>query len=464
LTDFDFAALQLLPELTAVLTELGFERPTPIQSQSLPHLLSGKDLIGQSQTGSGKTAAFALPILNKIDLSKNLQALILCPTRELATQVVSEVRKLGRKIEGLKTLSLVGGQPVREQAESLSKGVHIVVGTPGRILDLIERNVIDLSSITTFVLDEADKMLELGFETELKALIKHLPQKRQTVLFSATFPESIELLSRSYQKNPLKVVIDDTSEAKIPDIEQWIYESEPEDKVNTLLRILQQHPAESVLIFCNMKNSVNEIASKLAEQKASSAALHGDLEQRARDKVMTLFRNGSYRILVATDIAARGLDIEDLELVINFDLPQQLEIYVHRIGRTGRAGKKGVSISIATPRDGLRLFEIEKVTRSKFSRQALGFKNQYGLSKDLRFAKMQTLLISGGRKDKLRPGDILGALTNAPNPIDAKYIGKISIQDNESYVAISSNFANAAFEKLRDGKIKGKKFPAKIIK
>lgn len=464
MTNFDFKSLELLPELTAVLAELGFATPTPIQLQSLPHLLAGKDLIGQSQTGSGKTATFALPILNTIDLSKNLQALILCPTRELATQVVSEVRKLGRKREGLKTLSLVGGQPVREQAESLANGIHIAVGTPGRILDLIERNKIDLSSIATLVLDEADKMLELGFEAELKSLIKHLPQKRQTVLFSATFPESIELLSRSYQKNPLKIVIENSSESKIPDIEQWVYESEPENKINTLLRILQQHPAESILIFCNMKNSVNEIAAKLSEQKASSAALHGDLEQRARDKVMTLFRNGSYRVLVATDIAARGLDIDDLELVINFDLPQQLEVYVHRIGRTGRAGKKGVSISIATPRDGMRLFEIEKITGGKFLRQTLGFKNQFGLSKDLRVAKMQTLLISGGRKDKLRPGDILGALTNAPNALDAKHIGKISIQDNESYIAISSEFASTAFEKLRMGKIKGKKFQVKLIK
>jgi ATP-independent RNA helicase DbpA len=458
----DFASLPLAPELIAVAKELGFDRMTPIQSAAIPPLLEGRDLIGQSQTGSGKTAAFALPILNSIHLRDlGLQALILCPTRELATQVVGEIRKLGRKLEGLQILALVGGVPGREQAQALENGIHIAVGTPGRVLDLIDRGQMDFSPLRTLILDEADKMLELGFETELKAILKSLPQKRQTALFSATFPDSIQALSRSYQQNPVSVKIEDDAGTK-PQIEQWVYEAEPEDKIHTLLRILQQHPSSSTVIFCNMKNSVHEIAAYLADQKVDSSALHGDLEQRERDRVMTMFRNGSSRILVATDIAARGLDIENLELVVNFDLPQQPETFVHRIGRTGRAGKKGVSVSLASPREGMRLFEIEKLTGTKFGRQALGFKNQHGLNKELRTATMQTLAISAGRKDKLRPGDILGALTKDAG-FAAADIGKIEIQDKSSFVAVSSKIAEEAFQKLRDGRIKGKKYPVKLV-
>lgn len=460
----DFATLSLSPELIAVAKELGFDKLTPIQAASLPHLLEGKDLIGQAQTGSGKTAAFALPILNKIQLREScLQALILCPTRELALQVTGEIRKLGRRLEGLQIATLIGGQPLREQAVALEKGAHIAVGTPGRILDFIQRERIYLDSIRTLVLDEADKMLELGFEEELRALIPALPQKRQTVLFSATFPESIQSLSRRYQKQALQVKIEDAPEV-LPQIDQWVYEAEPEDKLNTLLRVLQQHPADSTIVFCNMKNAVHEISETLAKQKVSSAALHGDLEQKERDRVMTLFRNGSHRILIATDIAARGLDIENLSLVINYDLPQQSEVYIHRIGRTGRAGRKGLAVSLATPREGMKLQELEKLTHAKFQRQALGFKNQLGLSKNLRAAPMQTLTISGGRKEKLRAGDILGALTGEAAGLKATDIGKIDVQDHTSYVAIAADVAELAFEKLRTGRIKGKKFQIKWIK
>jgi ATP-independent RNA helicase DbpA len=231
-----------------------------------------------------------------------------------------------------------------------------------------------------------------------------------------------------------------------------------------LMRVLQQHPSEATLIFCNMKNAVHEIAAALAEQDVSSAALHGDLDQRERDRVMALFRNGSYRILVATDIAARGLDIASLELVVNFDLPPQPEVYVHRIGRTGRAGKKGQSVSLATNREGMRLFDIEKLTKSKFQRKPLGFKNQFGLGKDLRTSAMQTLSISGGRKDKLRPGDILGALTGEAGGLKSADVGKIEVHDHFSYVAISATVAKTAFEKLRDGRIKGHKFQIKFVK
>ncbi|WP_374079218.1 ATP-dependent RNA helicase DbpA [Bdellovibrio bacteriovorus] len=458
----DFSSLSLSKELLAVAQDLGFEKLTPIQAESLPHLLAGKDLIGQSKTGSGKTAAFALPILEKIKVSeRQLQALILCPTRELATQVVGEIRKLGRAHQGLQVLSLVGGQPGREQAEALANGVHIAVGTPGRVLDLITRRRIDLDGIATLVLDEADKMLDMGFEEEMNAIVRELPQKRQTVLFSATFPASIQAISKRYQKNPVQVTISEEGESS--SIEQYVYDSENEHKVGTLMRILQQHPANSTVVFFNTKASVKEVSDLLTEQNVPCGSLHGDLEQRERDTVMTMFRNGSYRILLATDVAARGLDIKNLELVVNFDLPSQPEVYIHRIGRTGRAGEKGVAVTIAHPRDSLKLLEIETATGSKFKRQALGFKNQHGLGKSLKEAPMQTLSISGGRKDKLRPGDILGALTGEAGGLKAEDVGKIEIHDKYSYVAISAPMAKTAFEHLRAGRIKGQKFQIKII-
>ena len=300
----NFSTLDFAPELLAVLSELGYSEMTPIQAQALPPLLAGSDIIGQSKTGSGKTAAFTLPILNKLDVeNRQLQAMILCPTRELAAQVTSEIRKLGRKIEGLKVVALTGGQPEREQAEALSNGAHIAVGTPGRVLDHIDRARIELSNIQTLVLDEADKMLEMGFAEELKAIIKELPQKRQTALFSATFQDSILDLTRRYQKNPQHITIEEGNEATAQ-IQQVVYECSADEKANTLMRILQQHPANSTIIFCNTKIAVNELLEKISEQEVSCASLHGDLEQRERDRVMTLFRNGSYRILIATDVAA----------------------------------------------------------------------------------------------------------------------------------------------------------------
>lgn len=460
----DFSSLSLSEDLLSVVAELGYETLTPIQAESIPPLLAGKDLIGQSQTGSGKTAAFALPILEKIQLrDRGLQALILCPTRELVVQVVGEIRKLGRRLEGLQVLPLVGGQPGREQAIALENGVHIAVGTTGRVLDHLEKNRMDLSPLKVLVLDEADKMLEMGFEQELNAIMQFMPQARQTALFSATFPESIQDLSRRFQKNPVKVVIEDAGIEQVT-IEQLVYETEPEDKLNVLMRVLQQHPAESTIIFCNTKAATTAIAEKIAAMNVSCAALHGDLEQRERERVMALFRNGSHRILVATDVAARGLDIENLELVVNFDLPQQPEVYVHRIGRTGRAGRKGTAVSLASPREALRIVELERFVKRKFDRPSLGFKNQHGLGKAQRESKMQTLSISGGRKDKLRPGDILGALTGEAGGLNASDIGKIEILDHFAYVAINASVAPIAFAKLRDGRIKGKKFQIKIVK
>lgn len=459
----DFSSLELAPELIAVVQELGYEQMTPIQSEAIPYLLTGKDLIGQSKTGSGKTAAFALPILNKIDLNNhNIQALVICPTRELANQVVTEMRKLGRKHEGLKILALTGGQSGREQAQSLEKGIHIAVGTPGRILDHVTRERIELGDLQVLVLDEADKMLEMGFEQEIKALMKELPVKRQTALFSATFPEGIQSLSRSYQRNPMKIIVEE-AEGQSASIEQVVYDTEPEHKLETLMRVLQQHPSKSTIIFCNMKNTVNEIAEAIAERDVVVGSLHGDLEQRDRDRVMTMFRNGSLPILVATDVAARGLDIENLELVVNYDLPNQTETYVHRIGRTGRAGKSGTSVTLAGPRDTMKLLEFEKLTGGAFARPTLGFKNQLGLNKFALQPAMQTIGISGGRKDKLRPGDILGALTGSDG-LKGSDVGKIEVHDKYAYVAVTQGAAKDAFERLRNGKIKGQKFQIRLLK
>lgn len=459
-----FSSLPLSRELLTVAQELGFENLTPIQQDSIPHLLAGQDFIGQSQTGSGKTAAFSLPILNDISIEdKVVQALILCPTRELATQVVGEIRKWGRRLEGLQVLALTGGPPAREQAATLDRGVHIVVGTPGRIVDLLERRRLELSHLKTVVFDEADKMLEMGFADELKIIMKRVPLQRQTVLFSATFPESIETLSRQYQKAPVRVKIEDVA-AGAPSIEQYVYETSSDDKMNTLLRVLQQHPADSVLVFCNMKTTVNELAEKLDSLGVSCGCLHGDLEQRERDRVMAMFRNGSHRILLATDVAARGLDIENLEMVVNYDFPKQPETYIHRIGRTGRAGKSGVAVIFADPRETLKVLELEKAAGVTFQRKPLGFKNQYGLNQKLRESPMKTISISGGRKDKLRPGDILGALTGASGGLSAADVGKIEIHDRSSYVAVSTNIAEAALERLRTGKIKGQKFQVRFMK
>lgn len=459
-----FQNLTLLPELLTVIQELEFKEMTSIQQQAIPVLLSGKDLIGESPTGSGKTLAFSLPILQKIKIAhRYVQAVVLCPTRELVDQVVRDLRKWGRRLNGLQVAQLTGGQPMRDQRESLEQGAHIIVATPGRLLDLLDRGYADVSQVFLLVLDEADKMLEMGFEEQIKFIVDDIPRDRQTMLFSATFPAAIEQLSRRYQKNPTHIQVADSEESK-PDIEQIMYSCMNEDKINILMRVLQQHPSESTVIFCNEKSKVAEIGEVLAKNKVSSAALHGDLEQRDRERVLSLFRNGSYRILVATDVAGRGLDIENLDLVVNFDLPSQAQVYVHRIGRTGRAGRKGTAVSLVTRNEPLKIGEFEQFTGQKIELKTLGFKNQHGLGFSYQVSAMQTLSISGGRKDKLRPGDILGSLTSQPNGLKAAEIGQIEISDHNSLVAVSTSMVHQALEKLRNGKIKGKKFQVKLVK
>jgi ATP-independent RNA helicase DbpA len=459
-----FAALGLGPTLCQVVAELGFVSPTPVQARAIPLLLAGKDLIGKSTTGSGKTAAFALPILQALKLAERRpQALILCPTRELCAQVARDLRKLGRREAGLQVLIVSGGQPMNPQLEALQRGVHVVVGTPGRALDHITRRSLALEGVATIVVDEADRMLDMGFGPEVEKILSGAPTPRQTVFFSATYPRSIEAMTRAYQRDPVQLTVAE-SEAPLPRLRQVAYPVAGDDaRLDTLLALLRQAPPESAIVFCNLKVTVSRVAEALDRAGVSGASLHGNLEQKERDFVLAKFRNHSVRVLVATDVAARGLDIDGLDLVVNFELPFQPEIYVHRIGRTGRAGRAGLAVSLVGPQDRARLKAIESAVGAHLERPAppaaadtAGLDFRAGIPAAA--ATMETLYVSGGRKDKMRPGDILGALTGEAGGLKGTDVGKIEIHDRFSYVAIARGSAARAIEQLGAGRIKGKKF------
>ncbi|QSQ27256.1 ATP-dependent RNA helicase DbpA [Pyxidicoccus parkwayensis] len=454
----DFAALPLAPPLLQVLEELEFKVATPIQAQSIPVLLQGQDLVGQAKTGSGKTAAFALPILQKVRLQdRRLQALVLCPTRELCAQVAGEIRRLARRLPGLQVLVLAGGQPIRPQVDALEKGAHIGVGTPGRVMDLLDREVLETRQLATVVLDEADRMLDMGFREDMEHILAATPPKRQTVLFSATFPPDIEALSRTFQKNPARVTVEE-EKGTVPDIRQLRYDCALEEKPEMLLRLLRHYQPGSAIVFCNHKIEVTKLTKTLTEAGVSADGLQGDLEQFERDRVMAKFRNGSTRVLIATDVAGRGIDVEALDAVINFDLPQQPEPYVHRIGRTGRAGRAGLAMALVTPRDTRKLEDIEHATGVKLEQGDVEVLPSADPRNAVKLeAAWETLCISAGRKDKMRPGDILGALTGEAGGLNASDVGKIEIQDRLSYVAVAKRVARVAFQRLTEGRIKGRK-------
>jgi ATP-independent RNA helicase DbpA len=457
-----FAALGLSPTLLQVVAELGFATPTPVQARAIPLLLAGRDLIGQSTTGSGKTAAFALAILQKLKRDeRHPQALILCPTRELCAQVARDFRKLGRREADLQVLILSGGQPMNPQLAALQQGVHVVVGTPGRALDHIKRGSLKLNHVATIVVDEADRMLDMGFGEEMEKILTSAPIPRQTVFFSATYPRSIEVMTKAHQKNPERLTIGE-SDGPATLLQQLAYDVEDTGRLEALLAVLRASPPESAIVFCNFKKTVALIDQALGAAGVSSACLHGDLDQKERDFVMAKFRNHSIRVLVATDVAARGLDIEGLDLVVNFELPFQPEIYVHRIGRTGRAGKAGTAVALVGPRDGGKVKEIEAAIGATLERRAMPASARTH-APDARAsahagATMETLYISGGRKDKMRPGDILGALTGEAGGLPGSDVGKIEIHDRFSYVAIAKGSVDRAIERLSAGRIKGKKF------
>jgi ATP-independent RNA helicase DbpA len=457
-----FSSLPLSSPLLEAVEGLGFRELTPIQALTIPPLLEGRDLIGQSQTGSGKTAAFALPLLQRLDLStRELQAIVLCPTRELSAQVAREVRKLGRGLPGLAVGVLSGGEPVRDQARTLEQGVHLVVGTPGRVIDHLRRRSLRVHRTRSVVLDEADRMLDMGFLPDIEQVLRALPSPRQSVFFSATFPESIHELSQKHQTDPVWARVEPEDSAA-PDIRELVVESQASNKFATLRGVLEQHAYESALVFANLKVTVAELERTLANTRMSVASLHGDLEQRDRDRVLAKFRNGSTRLLIATDVAARGIDLDSLDLVVNFDLPDRPEIYVHRIGRTGRAGKSGLAVSIVTPSDAERCAAIEafigRPLRAKAAGSLATSTPERGARPADRDAKMDTLRLSGGRKDKLRPGDILGALTGEAGGLLGTQIGKIEIHDRFAYVAVDKNVSGQALKSLQAGRIKGRRF------
>ncbi|QUE75501.1 ATP-dependent RNA helicase DbpA [Stutzerimonas stutzeri] len=447
-----FATLPLSAATLANLDALGYTEMTPIQAQSLPVMLKGKDLIAQAKTGSGKTAAFGIALLERLNPRYfGCQALVLCPTRELADQVAKELRRLARSADNIKILTLCGGVSIGPQIGSLEHGAHVIVGTPGRIQEHLKKGSLKLDGLNTLVLDEADRMLDMGFYDAIAEIIGQTPSKRQTLLFSATYPAGIKQLSATFMRDPQQVMAealhDDTQ------IEQRFYEIDSEDRMEAVVRILASFRPETCVAFCFTKQQCQELVDRLSAQGISAMALNGDLEQRDRDQVLAMFANRSLSVLVATDVAARGLDIDALDMVINVELARDSEIHIHRVGRTGRAGKKGIAISLVAPAEAHRARAIEERQKAPLNWQPLSeLKAQPGGALQ---PPMVTLCIGAGRKDKLRPGDILGALTGDAG-IPGSQVGKIAIFDFQAFVAVERGVAKQALNRLNAGKIKGR--------
>jgi ATP-independent RNA helicase DbpA len=438
--------------MLANLEALGYTAMTPIQAQSLPIMLKRQDLIAQAKTGSGKTAAFGIALLDPINPRYfGCQALVLCPTRELADQVAKELRRLARAADNIKILTLCGGVSIGPQIASLEHGAHVIVGTPGRVQEHLKKGTVKLDGLNTLVLDEADRMLDMGFYDAIAEIIGQTPARRQTLLFSATYPAGIKQLSATFMRDPQQVRVealhDDTQ------IEQRFYEIDPQQRMTAVVRVLSAFRPQSCVAFCFTKQQCQELVEQLTCKGISAAALNGDLEQRDRDQVLAMFANRSLSVLVATDVAARGLDVEALDLVINVELARDPEIHVHRIGRTGRAGKQGLAVSLVAPAEAHRAQAIENLQQAPLNWQPLdALKSQSGEPLQ---PPMVTLCIAAGRKDKLRPGDILGALTGDAG-IPGSQVGKIAIFDFQAFVAVERTVARQALKRLNDGKIKGR--------
>ncbi|WP_087504896.1 ATP-dependent RNA helicase DbpA [Neiella marina] len=455
MTDHNFNQLNLKPALTNNLESLGYQSMTPIQAQSLPPIIEGKDVIAQAKTGSGKTAAFALGVLQRLNVKRfRVQSLILCPTRELADQVAKEVRRLARQIHNIKVLTLCGGVPMGPQIGSLEHGAHIIVGTPGRVYDHLSKDRLDLSELDILVLDEADRMLEMGFQDAIDAIIQYAPATRQSLLFSATFPPKIKSIAERVLSNPTMVKVEQAHDSN--SIVQRFYKvSDVESRYQALRQLLLSHQPESTVVFCNTKQETQDVADYLCEDGFSAAALHGDLEQKQRDKTLVRFANKSTSILVATDVAARGLDIDSLDAVVNYHVAHDPEVHVHRVGRTGRAGSKGLALTLFNDKEGYKLAMIGDYI--KISTDPSSLPNDASVYQSPMKPPMVTLCIDGGKKQKIRPGDIVGALTGN-NGIDGNDIGKIDVFTFVAYVAIKRSVAKTAFTKLTNGKLKGKQF------
>lgn len=455
-----FSHLPLREELLKSVASLNYELLTPIQRQSLPYLLKNEDVIAQAKTGSGKTAAFGLSLLNNLKIEFfGAQALVLCPTRELAEQVSQALRRLACMMPNVKIINLSGGIPMKPQLDSLRHGAHIIVGTPGRILKHLNKESLNLKKIKTLVLDEADRMLDMGFLDDMKTIISACPVQRQTLLFSATYSEEIKQLSKQFMHNPHELFIE-TPQVEV-DIEQRFYEvSNQASKFPLLKAMLLHYKPGSTLVFCNTKQQTADVTDQLIHEGFSAVALNGDMEQVDRDLAILRFANQSCSILVATDVAARGLDIKELPAVINFDLAFEHDVHIHRIGRTGRAGNKGLALTITTPSDAQRITIIEDHQTHPLTWGKSSELTNNGTS--ILTPEMITLCLASGKKDKIRPGDILGALTKDAG-LEGSHIGKIDIKTFDSYVAIHKSQVKKAQVYLQNGKLKGRKVHVRTI-
>jgi len=460
LTQQLFSQTSLSHDLLDNLESLGYQHMTDIQAQTLPLILAGKDVIGQGKTGSGKTAAFSLGLLHNLNVKRfRVQALVVCPTRELADQVAIEIRKLARAIHNIKVLTLCGGAPMGPQIGSLEHGAHIVVGTPGRIEEHLRKGRLDLSEVNTFVLDEADRMLEMGFEDAIECIIELCPAKRQNLLFSATFPPKIEQLAKHVMTAPEKVTVEASHDHS--NITQYFYEVDNNDvRLEAVQKLLLEFQPNSAVIFANTKAECQAVCDELQQFGFDSAALHGDLEQKDRDRTLVRFANKSLTILVATDVAARGIDVDHVEMVINYHIAHDPEVHVHRVGRTGRAGNTGTACSLMSYKESHKVNALEDYLDITIEPSDLP--SDAVFNNPITRAPMVTLQIDGGKKAKLRPGDILGALT-ANNALKGSQIGKIKVTAMASFVAVERKVAVKALSVIGEGKMKGRNFRVRKI-
>ncbi|HZY19642.1 MAG TPA: ATP-dependent RNA helicase DbpA [Ramlibacter sp.] len=454
-----FDTLPLSPAALANLQRLGYLAMTPIQAAALPPALLGKDLIAQAKTGSGKTAAFALTLLANLNPRRfAVQSLVLCPTRELADQVTSEVRRLARAEDNIKVVTLCGGVPLRGQLATLEHGAHIVVGTPGRVMDHLDRGSLQLDALNTLVLDEADRMLDMGFVDDIAKVARQCPPQRQTLLFSATYPEGIARLAAQFMREPATVTVEAQHTATA--IEQRWYEITERERIPAVSRLLDHFRPASTLAFCNTKARCREVAAALQAQGISALALFGELEQRERDQVLVRFANRSCAVLVATDVAARGLDIASLACVLNVDVTPDPEVHIHRIGRTGRAGESGLALNLATLDEMGAVGRIEQLQGQESTWHPLAQLTP-GRGDGL-VPPFATLHIQGGRKEKIRAGDVLGALTKDLG-YTREQVGKIDVNEFSTYVAVERGIAQQAAARLNAGRVKGRSVKVRVL-
>ncbi|SMF83057.1 ATP-dependent RNA helicase DbpA [Pseudobacteriovorax antillogorgiicola] len=448
----NFSSLDLASDFLDNLKSLGYHTMTPIQSQALPLALAGQDLLAKGKTGSGKTAAFGICLARKLRPSVSRpQSIVLCPTRELADQIATELRRLARRMPNIKVLTLTGGIPIGPQLRSLAHGAHIVVGTPGRIADHLRKRSLDLRNVNTLVLDEADRMLDMGFIESVECIVQQLPTKRQTLLFSATFPDNILELSQKILSNPVRIEAESNNAA--PKIKQVFYQCKATEDFYSMLPIISKHAISRAIIFCQTKVQCEDLAKSLKKKGLSAEAIHGDFEQRQRDEILTMFSQESLSFLIATDVAARGIDVSQLPAVINFELSRDPKVHIHRIGRTGRADAEGLAISIVRPRETGRWQAVQEEMKQQLPLQTVP---AIASSSTLPKPPMACIRIASGKKQKMRPGDILGALIQGAGvPKDA--IGKIKIFPFQSYVAIQRPLVQKAFKGLRSAQIKGRR-------